>query len=284
MRKSPSTVIADEFYLDDVIGTGPYATVYRAFDADGRAVALKLYDPSLGRDKVFTVYFRRDMQTLRAVRHPQLVPVDAYGLTLGSYYFVSELVGSPTLDMYLANQQLSPACVAAIGAQLCRALEVMHAVGYMHGALKPANIFVHDPEHVLLTVAGGRRTHTDLAASSAERRLVAYLSPEQICGEGIDATTDVYGLGVVLYEACTGKLPFTGSDAATIASHRLSSVPDSLRSLRPEVSVELDGVISRCLERNPDARYRTAAELGDALATCSRVTASRGMGDVRLQG
>jgi serine/threonine protein kinase len=256
------------------IGSGGMSYVFAAEDEElAETVALKIIKPDFAEDDEFVTRFKREVRITRQIRHPNVVQVFEFGRTTldgtDLYYLTMELLNGKDLGAWLREQK--PAALAdvlRIGLQLCDALKEAHGAGVIHRDIKPQNIFVEPNDQVKLMDFGISRI-TSLPSVTQGGKLIGtprYMSPEQIHGKASpDHRSDIYSLGIVLYELCTRRKPFDGDNTIEIAMKQLQEVPQRPRDLNPRVLAALDRVIMRCLEKEPERRYQTAAELRAAL-------------------
>jgi serine/threonine-protein kinase len=262
-------MLGARYRLEALLARGGMADVWRATDTVlERAVAVKILHPHLGADPSFVGRFRTEAIAAARLRHPNIVAVFDTCSDPGAEAIVMELIAGPTLREHLDHHgPLDPDEAAELGADLADALHAAHRAGLVHRDVKPANVLLSDDERVLLTDFGIAkvRDEADRTQTGAMLGSVKYLSPEQVEGKPVDARTDVYSLGVVLYEAVTAKVPFTGDTPAATALARLHQKPTRPRQIRPRVPKGLDDVIMRAIEVDPGARFATTADFRSAL-------------------
>ena len=254
------------------LGTGGMANVYLAEDEElGRLVAIKILNDRHASDDQFVERFRREAKNAAGLSHPNIVSIYDRGEAEGTYYIAMEyLEGRSLKDRIIAEGPLPiPAAIEATR-QILRALGFAHRGGVVHRDVKPHN--------VLLAPDGSERRYkvTDFGISRTQASQMTeagsivgtaqYLSPEQARGAPVDQRSDIYSVGIVLYELLTGQLPFTGETPLEIAMKHLSEVPKPPSALRPEVSADLDMVVLRALSKDPAERFETAAEMDEELA------------------
>jgi predicted Ser/Thr protein kinase len=250
------------------LARGGMAVVYLGQDLVlHRAVALKVLGGELSRNEGFVERFRREARAAAGLSHPNVVAVYDWGEANGSYFIVMEYVAGQTLAQLLrAEGPLSAGRAAAIGAEIAAALAAAHGQGVVHRDIKPGNVLVDPTGAVKVTDFGIARaaqigTDTPLTQTGTVLGTAAYLSPEQAEGRPADPRSDVYALGVVLYEMATGRPPFRGDTPVSIAYQHVRAQPEPPRSLNPAVPVWMEGVILRALAKDPDRRYRSAEDL-----------------------
>lgn len=270
------------FVLHETLGEGGFGIVFRAFDpALGREIALKLPRVEAWASAELRDRFLREGQAAATLSHPNILPVHEAGVVDGVGYIVSMLCAGPTLAQWIANSPTScaPELAAWIVMCLARAVHHAHDRGVLHRDIKPSNVLLEpNPESRSGPTFVPRLTDFGLAKqlNNVARETTAhvqfgtprYMAPEQIGIGGradVGVFTDVYALGVVLYELLTGRLPFDSSDPLELARAIREAEPGRVRVARPEVTKDLETICSKCLQKRPEERYRSAAELGDDL-------------------
>jgi serine/threonine-protein kinase len=264
-------VLAGRYELEKIIGEGGMATVWRATDSRlDRPVAVKILAEQISNDPEFRARFLQEARAAASFSHPNVVDVLDYGEEDGIPYMVMELVDGEDLKTRLKREgRLEAGEVARIGTGVARGLAVAHRRGLIHRDIKPANILIDGEGTPKVTDFGIVRALGTATQTKAGTTLgsVHYLSPEQVQGTTVDARSDLYSLGVVLYEASTGERPFDNDAPAAIAVRRLSEMPRPPHAVEPSVPQWLSAVIERAMQRDPERRYRTASELENDLAT-----------------
>jgi serine/threonine-protein kinase len=245
------------------------AEVWEATDTTRHhEVAVKVLHPHLADDPGFQHRFRREGVAAARLVHPNIVAVHDVVSDGGLDAIVMEMVRGQTLRTFLDRRgRLDPVEVVLIGDEVGAALTCAHRAGLVHRDIKPANVLLADDGRLLVTDFGIAKLldDPDLTTTSTLLGTVKYLAPEQVEGRGVDARTDVYALGAVLYECLTGAPPFGGDSPATVALARLTQVPDPPTTKVAGVAPELDAAIVRALARHPDDRFASADDLRRAL-------------------
>jgi len=256
----------DHYRLDATVARSGMATLFRATDLrDGRQVAIKVPHPEMEADPVLVERFRREQEIGQELDHPGVVKTYG-GEDRSRVYMVIEWVDGRLLRAILNQERRLPIDRAVhLVLQICDALDTMHKHGVVHRDLKPENIMVDDEDRIKLIDFGiamkedaRRITFVDMSATLGTPD---YISPEQVKGQRGDQRSDIYSLGVMLYEMLTGDPPYTGPNPLAVMNERLLHDPEPARKLRPEISPELNEILNRALERDPRRRYQTASEM-----------------------
>jgi hypothetical protein len=263
------TLLHGRFELRETVGAGGVGTVWRAHDrSTGRVVALKVLHPHLRTDRVVCQRFRREVEIARALRHPVLVEAWELFEDEGALSFSMELLEGRTLkEEILARGPLPIDRVVAVARASLEGLAAAHRAGIVHRDFKPQNVFLCRDGSVRLLDFGFARVSN--AAGLTTRSLVLctpdYAAPEVIGAGPVDGRADLYGLGVTLFEALTGQLPFRGTTPFDLLRRHLESAPPAPRGLRPEIPAHLESLVLRLLEKNPEARFPACDAVLDAL-------------------
>jgi tRNA A-37 threonylcarbamoyl transferase component Bud32 len=276
------------FRILEKLGGGGMGVVYKAEDTRlGRSVALKFLPEQLSKDRQAVDRFRREARAASALNHPHICTIYDISEHEGAYFIVMELLEGQTLKYYIGKQPFNSAWLLDIGMQIADALDAAHAKGIVHRDIKPANLFLAARGQVkvldfglakLLRPLASRvnvgATGADTATLSTEAGLlvgtVGYMAPEQIEGEPVDQRTDLYALGLVLYELATGRNPFLGkSPTSTIANILKEEVPP-LEQHNPVAPPELGRILQKCLRKRIDERFVSARDLAVDLAALRR--------------
>ena len=262
-------VLGNRYRLIELLGQGGMATIYRARDSQlERDVAVKVLRTEYGRDPDFSSRFRQEAQAAAALNHPNVVAVYDYGQDEAGPYIVMELVdGEDLASVIRRTGALPPRQAARISAEIARALAAAHARGFVHRDVKPGNVLVARDGRVKVADFGIARAVAEAQMTLPGTTLgsVHYFSPEQARGEQATTSSDIYALGIVLFELLTGRRPWEGDSAASIAMARLSGPVPSPAGVRSGVPPALDAIVQRALARDPSGRFPTAAAMADAL-------------------
>ncbi|SDD36965.1 serine/threonine protein kinase [Geodermatophilus telluris] len=285
-------VLGERYEIGGVLGRGGMAEVHLGRDLRlGREVAVKVLRSDLARDPSFQVRFRREAQAAASLNHPAIVAVYDTGEdrnTSGATpYIVMEYVEGETLrDVLRREGVLQPERAMSLTADICAALDFSHRNGIVHRDVKPGNVMITPEGTVKVMDFGIARAVSDSAATMTSTAAVIgtaqYLSPEQARGEAVDARSDVYSVGCLLFELVTGAPPFTGDSPVSVAYQHVREDPRLPSSVNPAVPPELDAIVLKSLSKNPANRYQSAAEMRNDLLRAlagQRVEATPVMGD-----
>jgi serine/threonine protein kinase len=255
------------------LGEGQMGIVYLAHDPEiDRRIALKVLRRELVSDGDPLNRFANESRVIGRLSHPNIVTVYDVGHDHGTVFIAMELLKGASLEKFVSDQGLPVADVVRIGVQIADALDYAHQRGVIHRDIKPGNIIVTQDLQVKLTDFGIARLDDPAANLQTQAGDIlgtpSYMSAEQVQGKTVDGRSDLYALGVILYELCCGRRPFTGSNLSAVFLAIAKDVPRPLKELAPAVPTVLADVIMKCLQKNPDDRYPSGRALVVALKTC----------------
>ena len=269
-------VISGRYLVQAVVGTGGMAVVYRAFDKKkNRVVAIKVLRPEYESDEEFVRRFSREAEAASKVSHENIVNMLDVGIDGDMRYIVMEFVDGQTLkDMIRQQGCIAPDTAIRMTIRILAAVDHAHRNGIVHRDIKPQNILVDSEGRVKVAdfgIARLKATHTatlEDAQGTSAMGSVHYFSPEQARGEVADEKSDLYSVGVVMYEMLTGQVPFDGETSVSVALKHVNEAPKSMRDHRADISQALDEVVMRALCKDATKRYQTAAEMAADLRKC----------------
>ena len=257
-------LLGGRYQVQDKIGAGGMATVYRGLDEVlGRTVAIKTMLPQYANDPSFAARFKQEAQAAAALQSPYIVSVYDWGKDADTYYIVMEYLRGTDLKSGIRKHgALDCKKVAQIGSQIAQALSVAHKHDIILRDIKPQNIMVQPDGNIKVMDFGiARAKNSHLTQDNSVLGTAHYVSPEQTQGKELGPTTDIYSLGIVMYEASTGQVPFQGDDAITVALKQVNEQPKPPSQLNPAVDPALESIILKCMQKNPADRFQTADEL-----------------------
>ncbi len=259
-----------QYQILEEIGRGGMAIVYRAFQPSlNRHVAVKVLPRQFSFDGEFVERFHREAKAAASLRHPNIVVIYDVGQQDDVHYIAMELLEGPTLkDLIQQQGSLPPERVVHIVRQAASALDYAHRQGFVHRDVKPANIFVGSDDHTTLADFGIAKaaSGTQLTRSGVLMGTPEYMSPEQAQGLDIDHRTDVYALAIAAYQMLSGRVPFGGTTPHAVLYQQIHEPPPPIRTLRPDLSPGLEGVLDKSLAKDPRARHGSAGAFAQALA------------------
>jgi serine/threonine-protein kinase len=262
MRDVPAGTVVDERYrIQSRLGSGGMADVYCAEDLQlGRKVALKLLHQRFAEDAEFVERFRREASSAAGLQHANVVGVYDRGEWDGTYYIAMEYLEGHTLKQLVQAQgPLEPALAIDIVIQILKAARFAHKRGVIHRDLKPHNVIIDEEGRAKVTDFGiARAGASDMTETGSIMGTAQYLSPEQAQGHAVSAVSDLYAVGIVLYELLAGRVPFDGDSAVTIALKQVSEAPVPPSAYNPSVPPELDAIVLKALEKDPARRWANA--------------------------
>jgi len=272
--------LGKQFTVGPLLGQGGFAVVFRARDhALNRDVAVKVMDTAGASSPLLAERFVREAQTIARLEHPHIVPIYEVGQPGDLLYIVMRCVDGPSLRQLLgATKRLSVGDAARVARAVADALAYAHSESIVHRDVKPDNILLDKRGHVLVTDFGiAKAAQAATAAQLTTEGMIIgtpqYMSPEQAAGDAVDGRSDIYSLGIVLYQMLNGSPPFDGDSSAKIIAQQLTATPPDIRRTRSDVTPELAAVLERMLAKDPANRHQTAGDVSRALVGALPVAA-----------
>jgi len=250
--------------LEGVLGQGGFAWVFRGRELDGSPVAVKVLKPRYAGDPQFERRFRNEAEMAAQLQHPNIIRIRFVARSGGYVYFGMDLCADSLAARLEREGPLPELDIVQITEDVAQGLSFAHGRGVIHRDLKPDNILLRSDGSAVISDFGIARALSGHVASTGVDMAIGtpqYLSPEQAQGRPLDARVDFYALGITLFKAATGEVPFTSSDWFELARMHVEQAPPSLRKRRPELSRRFERVVMKCLAKHPDDRYRDAADL-----------------------
>ena len=271
IQVAPGVVVDARYRLLSRLGSGGMAEVWAAEDTElGRQVALKLLHSRLAADQDFVERFRREASAAAGLQHPNVVSVYDRGESQGTYYIAMEYLRGPSLKDLVRRGPLEPGYAVELVVQVLKAARFAHRHGIVHRDLKPHNVMLDDEGRVKVTDFGiARAGASDMTETGSIMGTAQYLSPEQAQGHAVTSSSDLYSIGVMLFELLTGRVPFEGESPVTIALRHVSEAPPPPSRLNPRVPPALDAVVLRALAKDPNDRFADADEFIAALSAAA---------------
>ena len=259
----PGTILGERYEVIELIGTGGMANVYKAVDRKlNREIAIKVLKDEYSSNKNFVSKFKAEAQAAAGLMHPNIVNVYDVGDENGLYYFVMELVDGITLKNYIEKKiRLSVKEAVSIAIQVSMGIEAAHNKGIIHRDIKPQNIIISRDGKVKVADFGIARAATSDTITTHAMGSVHYTSPEQARGGYSDAKSDIYSIGISLFEMVTGRVPFDGETTVSIAIKHIQEEMPSPRIYVQDIPVSVEQIIFKCTQKNPDRRYLNISEL-----------------------
>lgn len=271
MENILGTKLADRYLIEELVGVGGMCNVYRAFDAEAlQTVAVKMLRDEYAANEEYLRRFRNESRAINALSHPNIVKIYDVVLDAPNPYLVMEYVSGITLKEYIDRKKPLPGRTAAnIAGLVLTALQCAHENGIVHRDVKPQNIMVTEKGEVKVMDFGIARFAMSQSHTIDGNAIgsVHYISPEQALGGAVDQRTDIYSVGVILFEMLCGRLPFDGESPVSVALQQVEQNPKALRSLNPSVPVGLEQITLHAMAKNPDDRY---ADCGEMIADLRR--------------
>ncbi|MGD8540201.1 MAG: protein kinase, partial [Candidatus Aminicenantes bacterium] len=259
------SLFADRYEIIEKLGRGGMGVVYRVEDQKIKEeIALKVINPEIASDKRTIERFKNELRLARKIRHKNICQMYDMGEWDGTYFITMEYISGEDLKNFIhRSKQLSIPAAIAIAEEICEGLKEAHGIGVVHRDLKPANIMIDRDGNSRIMDFGIARTLKSRGLTGAGMMIGTpeYMSPEQAEGRAVDESSDLYSLGVILYEMVTGQLPFEGDTPLSVAIKHISGTPPDPKIINPQISENLKNLLLKCLTKDPQKRYRNAEEL-----------------------
>ncbi|HET6638341.1 MAG TPA: serine/threonine-protein kinase, partial [Gemmatimonadota bacterium] len=266
------------FRIDSLVGSGGFAWVYKGYDPElGIPVAVKVLKPQYAGEESFETRFRHEASTAAKLRHPNIVRILAVGREGPAVYFVMDYLPNALDDRLRIMGTLPESLLLRLGMDVAAALAFAHREGVIHRDIKTDNVLFDDHGNAVVADFGIARAVSGYVEQTGTNMVVGtpqYFSPEQARGQPLDGRADIYSLGVTLFRAATGVLPFQGEDWYDIARQHVEEPPPRPRSFNPALSREIERIVLKCLEKDPNDRYASGDVLHAELAQLFAVTAT----------
>jgi len=267
------TLQYSRYQIKREIGKGAMGVVYQAYDPQiDRLIALKVLRPDRVTNEDFVSRFFKEAKAIGRLSHPNIVTVYDVGQDQGTVFIAMEFLEGKPLHKVIQEAKPDIETIVDFGIQVACALDYAHQRGIIHRDIKPGNIIVQPDNKLKLTDFGIARIEDSTATQQTRVGEIlgspAYMSPEQVMGRPVDGRSDLYSLGIVLYEMCSGKRPFQGDNLAVIFRAITQDTPTELPTIDPAIPQALSQAIMKCLSKQPEERFQTGNQLADALKTC----------------
>ncbi|MDP3909766.1 MAG: serine/threonine-protein kinase [Gemmatimonadales bacterium] len=252
------------YTLERLLGQGGFAWAFVGREADGTPVAVKVLKPRYAGDHQFESRFRNESETAAKLEHPNIIRIRSVAKAGAHVYFAMDLCADSLGARIAREGPLPEDAILRLARDIAAALDFAHRQGVIHRDLKPDNVLLRSDGAAVLTDFGIARAVSGYVASTGVNMTIGtphYLSPEQAQGRHVDQRVDFYALGVTLYKAATGEVPFTSTDWFELARMHVEDPPPALRRKRPDLSKRFERVVMQCLAKHPDDRYQNAGEL-----------------------
>jgi len=252
------------YTLERLLGQGGFAWAFVGREADGTPVAVKVLKPRYAGDHQFESRFRNESETAAKLEHPNIIRIRSVAKAGEHVYFAMDLCADSLGARIAREGPLPEDAILRLARDIAAALDFAHRQGVIHRDLKPDNVLLRSDGAAVLTDFGIARAVSGYVASTGVNMTIGtphYLSPEQAQGRHVDQRVDFYALGVTLYKAATGEVPFTSTDWFELARMHVEDPPPALRRKRPDLSKRFERVVMKCLAKHPDDRYQNAGEL-----------------------